>query len=293
MDAYKHFFLRVLCVFCVSCADDFTPADRVDSLRILAVESSPAKVFPNESFSLSAVVANVAQEAVEYRWSLCPVPTSADNGYICPKEADPLIQQFLPGLDASQNTLNLTYSSDSVSLLQKLCTQINNGIYTVLSDKTFACETSYPLQVMLTVRTPSQERTAVRTIRLMYNNTNTRNPPPRILDLLFTSSATPSATDFSALESTTVLKRNTNYLLQITQTPKQPDQNIGFAWYATAGTFDSQKGVFDSSFSFSGNSSKNTWIYDDEDNISQVQFWVIAKDDDGSTSYITRTVEIQ
>jgi hypothetical protein len=292
----RSIFIGLWIVLCaLGCSDSLESPDLVNNLRILAIESTPANPYPNDTLTLSAVLANPAQETVQYQWSLCLLPTSADNGYTCPNiPTEAGLPSLGLGLDMAQPTLVVPQSIPE-NILKTLCNTLTTTLaYNTLSDRTFACTETYPLQVTLTVTTPSYTRTAVRTVRLFYNTSQTRIPAPVILGVSFTASPRNASSAFTELTNGTKLKANIPYDLEITHQDPEEKQRIDFAWYTTHGSFEETKDRFDSGFSFSNPSNKNTWTYDeDAPPPKQVQFWFIAQDNRGSTTWATRIVEVE
>lgn len=70
------------------CPPDFSPYWKVDKLRVMAIQADPVVAKQGEPVTLSALVWAPDDQHVEYDWSWCPMPTSADDGYECPLDAE-------------------------------------------------------------------------------------------------------------------------------------------------------------------------------------------------------------
>src|SRR5688500_17757616 len=97
-------------VLLAGCGDTSSDADRVttlDSLRVLAVRSTPADVAPGETATLSALVFEPDDGALEYAWSWCPARSDESGNFECSVEEEALRQAWaravpdveLPGYD--------------------------------------------------------------------------------------------------------------------------------------------------------------------------------------------------
>lgn len=68
----------------LGCGREFEPYWRVNTLRVLAIQSDPVTLKQGETAELSAIVFAPPGEEVRYEWSWCPVRTTAQNRYECP-----------------------------------------------------------------------------------------------------------------------------------------------------------------------------------------------------------------
>src|ERR1044071_6099377 len=67
-----------------ACTQDFPPFNRLDSLRVLAIQAEPAAPLTGETTTLTPLIFTPGDPAeVKYRWSWCPAPGPAEQAYKC------------------------------------------------------------------------------------------------------------------------------------------------------------------------------------------------------------------
>ncbi|HXI56941.1 MAG TPA: hypothetical protein VNO55_12830 [Polyangia bacterium] len=152
------------------CGPDFAPYERLTSLRILAVKSEPVAPAPGQTTTLSALVYTpppadpaAAPPAVSYEWSWCPFVGTASAGYPCLITADqiPAMGGAPVSFDlGTGETASLPHNFDP-QLLMAIC----NGMpgFPPPPD----CREGFPVTVRVTVRTDSDQVTAVRPLKLL------------------------------------------------------------------------------------------------------------------------------
>jgi hypothetical protein len=154
------------------CGPDFAPYERLTSLRILAVKSEPVAPAPGDKTTLSALVYTpppadpATPTAVSYEWSWCPFVGTASAGYPCLITADqiPAMGGAPVSFDLGTGaTATLPHNFDP-QLLMAIC----NGMTGVPGlPPPPDCKEGFPVMVRVTVRTDSEEVTAVRPVRLL------------------------------------------------------------------------------------------------------------------------------
>jgi hypothetical protein len=154
-----------------ACRPDFAPFNRIEALRILAVQAEPATPLPGETSTLSALVFTpTPDQTLTYHWTWCPVAGQSNDGYACPfSEADlnaildkamlPPLPPFELGTDA---TATMTNSIDP-SVFAAVC----SGVFT--PGMHIDCSGGFPIQLMLTVTTATDSVTAVQKMKLRFD----------------------------------------------------------------------------------------------------------------------------
>ncbi|MEA2695744.1 MAG: hypothetical protein QOI66_15 [Myxococcales bacterium] len=148
------------------CGPDFAPYDRLTSLRILAVKSEPVAPAPGDTTTLSALVYTpppADPAAVSYQWSWCPFVGTASAGYPCLITEDqiPTMGGVPVPFDLGTNaTATLPHNFDP-QLLMAICDGMPG--FPPPPD----CREGFPVMVRVTVRTDSDEVTAVRPLKLL------------------------------------------------------------------------------------------------------------------------------
>jgi hypothetical protein len=161
--------LLLATVAVAACGPDFAPYDRLTSLRILAVKSEPVAPAPGQTTTLSALVYTpppadpATPTALSYEWSWCPFVGTAAAGYPCLITADQI-----PAMGGAPVSFNLGTSATATlphnfdpQLLMAIC----NGMPGFPPPPN--CREGFPVMVRVTVRTDSDQVTAVRPLKLL------------------------------------------------------------------------------------------------------------------------------
>jgi len=164
-------------VLLAGCGDTSSDADRVttlDSLRVLAVRSTPADVAPGETATLSALVFEPDAGELEYAWSWCPARSDESGNFACTVEEGPLREAWaqtspdieLPGYDLGSapeaQFPNVLTPERLLALCGALSARGPNP-----EAATFACRSRLRVSVGLTVRTQQAEVTAIKGLVLL------------------------------------------------------------------------------------------------------------------------------
>lgn len=167
------------------CGEGFDPFNRLTGLRVLAIKSDPPSLGPGESATLSALVYTPPVEGggttpVTLQWSWCPFPGSPNNGYRCSvDEAELQAMAMQAGMTVARFDLGQGATATLPHTLHPLLLQeVCKGVPGL--PQSIDCEGGFPIQVMVVVKTPTDEVTAVRTLRLRFDPTTTPNTNPRI-----------------------------------------------------------------------------------------------------------------
>lgn len=160
-----------------ACGPGFDPPSLLLGLRVLGVRSEPVTPAAGESTTLSALVyAPPGAAPVTYAWSWCPFPGAASDGYPClVSEAE--LAELTGGApvppydlgDAETATFEHTIDPD---LLRTVCTGSPGQPAAV------DCATGFPIQIKLVVTSGAESITAVKRLRLRFEDTHEPNANP-------------------------------------------------------------------------------------------------------------------
>ncbi len=163
------------------CGEDFVPYNRLVSLRVLAIQSEPVAPLTGETAALTPLIYTPPGDAeVSYRWSWCPFPGSANDGYPClvseeqVRELAGAAADSIPPFDLGAEPTALFDNSIEPDLLELLC----EGTTEVPS--LVSCEGGFPVQLRLTVRAGDEEVVTIRTLRLRFDPDSEPNQNPAI-----------------------------------------------------------------------------------------------------------------
>ena len=184
--------MKVLGLACVatatvSCSDDFVPYNRLEGLRVLAVQSEPVSPAFGQTTTLTPLVFAPADETVTYAWSWCPIAGPSTQGAPClVQEAQ--IAQILGAEAAAQlppfnlgNEPTATFANNvPAAELQRLCDNKTPSGFSI-----FNCTNGFPIQIKM-VATSSKAGvitdtvTTVRTLDLAFDPAAKPNTNPQI-----------------------------------------------------------------------------------------------------------------
>jgi hypothetical protein len=151
------------------CSEDFAPYNRLDTLRVLAIQSEPAAPRAGETATLTPLVFTpTADPSLTYQWRWCPLPGPAASGYRCLITEDELATILGPGVpfppfDLGAGPTAMLEAGLPPELLAAVC----GGAVPNLPPPN--CAGGFPLQVALTVRTDTDQVDAVVTERWRFD----------------------------------------------------------------------------------------------------------------------------
>ncbi len=157
--------------------EEFDPFGRVNSLRVLAIQSEPVSPGAGESTTLTPLL-YVPRSHTEptFRWSWCLLPGPASEGYSCEVDAESLGEWAgmveLPPADLGTGETAVFENTVDPAILAMFCSRTSE-VAGILD-----CEHGFPVQVKLTVTTDKDEVVAVRTLNLRFDETASANTNP-------------------------------------------------------------------------------------------------------------------
>ncbi len=158
------------------CQEEFDPLEQVQGLRVLAFGPDKPALLPEETASMSALVAADEDAELSYVWEWCPFSAGAVSGYECGLDQAQL-DELLAQSPIPAEAPNLLFGGGPspelpyplpAPLLQGVCAQLQSQElpeFVELPD----CEASFPITLRLTVAdNTGNSVVAVKTLRLLY-----------------------------------------------------------------------------------------------------------------------------
>ncbi len=164
-------------VACGSFGADGERYERLDRLRVLAIQASPADVAFGETTTLRANVYEPDDRAVTYEWSWCPSRADGAGDFECNISEDALQRAWRSiGLDGTAPRYELGTEAEvdfthamTPELVAALCQSFTSG-GAVDEQAALACFMGLEPSVKLTVRTSKSEVTAIRKLSVLMGN---------------------------------------------------------------------------------------------------------------------------
>jgi hypothetical protein len=162
-----------------ACGNDFAPASRLTSLRVIGLRSEPVAPAPGEVSTLSAFVyTSPGSPAPTYAWSWCPFASATADGAECLVTEAELTeltgQTDLPPYDLGSGETATFAHVIRPEVLAALCGGVPGQ--PALVD----CKRGFPAEIKLVVRQGEEEVTAVRRLRLRFSEAHEPNANPTI-----------------------------------------------------------------------------------------------------------------
>lgn len=184
-----YFALLVLLILVgmgAGCAREFDPYWRVDKLRLMAIKAEPAVAKQGEPVELSALTFVPGGKEIRYRWSWCPVRTSAQDGYECAlseEDLGPFAGQF--GLELGEEQTATFINPMSAEQVKEFCEAIVSAILEHVDDPELArhipvsdCDEGYEISIRLDIESGDEQITASRRL-ILHGGTEEINENPR------------------------------------------------------------------------------------------------------------------
>jgi hypothetical protein len=148
----------------LGCDAEFDPDYQLKKARVLALQAEPPQPQVGASTTLRALLYLPDQEAPSYRWSWCPAPTVAENGFACPIDQAGF-EAFLglpagqaPSLDLGTGETAVLTNIFAPDMLAKLCAgQLDGASADVGADVgLWTCASAgFPITVRMEFQTPA------------------------------------------------------------------------------------------------------------------------------------------
>ena len=294
----------------VACRPDFAPFNRLEALRVLAVQAEPATPLADETATLSALVYTPTPDpTLSYHWSWCPVGGSSSDGYKCPFKEEDLngylsIAQLppLPPYDLGTGETAAFTNSIDVKVFMAIC----GGLFT--PGLHIDCSGGFPLQITLTVSTATDSVTAVQNMKLRFDPAMSANTNPTIdgLSALMANVRVPLtelaevtlprdvATPIFAIASEAVAE---TYLgLDDNGAPATLTERLFMTWFVESGDADNPRTSFiDNGTTTFAALLENTWIPAKTKDypLPTARLYVVLHDNRGGVSWRSGTVNLE
>lgn len=159
---------------CGAFGDDGDRYEKLDRLRVLAIQSEPAELNVGETATLSANVYEPAGRDVSYQWSWCPSRGDSQANFECNISERELGRAWTEaGLEGSPPSYDLGTDSE-VQLTHVLTPALVIALCEApdLDERIeAACFTGLEASIKLTVRSSEEELTAIKSVALLMSET--------------------------------------------------------------------------------------------------------------------------
>jgi hypothetical protein len=224
------------------CDSDFEPYGELSSLRVLAIESSPASPAPGETATLTPLVYVPDAEPLTSSWSWCPVEVPPDEGAACPigeEEATLALGMPVRYDLGSEPLARFEHRFDAASIA-RFC----SGEVLAAAGFAIDCSEGLPVQIRHVVRSSSDVVESVRRLRLRFSPEQPENLNPVVDGITALVSGAPLSLDDGA---SAVLPRDTEVELvaEVAAGASEPlppqragdgaRERLVFTWFVEAG----------------------------------------------------------
>ena len=290
-------YLLLLILLLVGCSDEFERYSQLSSLRVMAMRSEPAIPRLGQEAKLQALV--YGTEAIEYRWSLCPVAAKARDGYACPISPEAAVGVFgtgLPTLAPDRGPEAALTHGLASSTLAALCEQ---GLLAPGYANSVDCDLGFPITVVLDVRSGEQSLRAAFLVYLPTGDDATSdNHNPTILGLtadglpmMDTMAVAPGGPKtVTASIATDAVEIRPVFPFEM-GTGARPER-LTFSWFSDVGSWKKDRTSFIDGETTLADAATNVWTAPDVLPDS-VFFAVVVRDDRGGVGWLERKLTIE
>jgi hypothetical protein len=184
-----------------ACEDDFAPYNRIDKLRVLAIQSEPVELTPGGMVTLRPLVYVPPGQSVSLAWSWCPVAGSRDTGSAClatPEELAAATGAASPSFELGTGGTAQLAADLPPGLVRGLCAgRLGDRDLPLTPD----CKFGLPLTIRLEARTGPAEAPTDRVVAIHKLNLRLDEGPvnlnPAVPGLVLDPEANPRPMDDS------------------------------------------------------------------------------------------------
>jgi hypothetical protein len=185
MKVHRQLWVLAASLSLSSCGDTDTDRyEKLDRLRVLAIRSEPADLAVGETATLSANVYDPTGHELTYEWSWCPSRGDSATAFDCNVSEQALQRAWTrAGLSGSPPSYDLG-TDNEVQLTHVLTPALVSALCQApdLDERVeFACFTGLEAGIKLTVQSPEQELTAIKSVALLTSESpdpeRNTNPP--------------------------------------------------------------------------------------------------------------------
>jgi len=278
------------------CGADFDPYERLDKLRVLAIATEPVAPATGETTIATPLIYTAPGTAVtELAWSWCPFAGSASDGAPCLVTEAELAAiaggsaDDIPPYDLGRGDTASFENRLDPTLLAAVCAGMPGQ--PALLD----CREGFPAQLELTVRTDAgEELTAIRTLRLRFDDATPANANPVIDDLIVDDVLVRDAeAPIRAEVSEDHAERYDGF--DDDGNPAEQRERLVLSWFVESGTVDEARTGFIDGVTTLADTTDNTWqpalAIDYPGETAEVI--VVIRDDREGVAWSRATVELQ
>ena len=314
-----------------TCGEGYGTPQKLDRLRVMAIQAAPPSIANNESTTLQALIYQPSEREQEptYSWSWCPFVDSGAEGFTCLTSESEFAA--LVGTDAanisfdlgSNSTATLEHIFDNASLMN-ICSPENGDAAGFFPD----CFGGLSVTVRLEINDAKESITAIKRLRLLYDGTPA-NQNPTFDEVKFLLSKSKlggedrgsTKDDEPTIEDAKIMPADGSGKLAIDKTyhlfadikegqseefttwgfddnaqlimlPSQEELYI--SWYITAGELLSARTEYNPPLSDLEDLHQNLWRLpaDETRQGNQASFYFIAHDSRGGVGWVERSVEL-
>ena len=282
----------ILMVFAlIGCQEDFRPQSDLEGLEVLGIQASPPAIVFGETSTLSALVFS-ADEEPTYSWSVCLFDTGPYTGFECADPSlecclgtEPTVELSLEAIgECNQDCLDLPETNEDAS--------VPSDVLEVNSEEGLAAlQELEQVRVRVLVAAGGARIEAVKAVEL--HSEGVRNTNPTLGKVEFTGEACGSEEPCEWKEDETLqLQEGAKIELTVEMTPGESEeeedqlQDSSLAWY----THNGEMNAFVTRADIPEN---QLTVKQEEDRTSDtVTLWIVARDGNGGTAWISRVGEI-
>jgi hypothetical protein len=298
----------------LGCGSGFSPYNKLEDLRLLAVRAEPPWVAPGSSTVLDALVFEPDGQAVQYAWSWCPARGNTDNDFACLVSEAELATQL--GLDPSLVSYDLGQAPTAElrylgtpELLNAVCAGVRAQDATLFVPN---CEHGFPVSVGLTISTAEAKIQAFKTVYLVVAPDRGTNQNP-LLEAVWANKeglgrdhadlvveGTPSTLAYGETYDLFVdLPENAaeTYVpapTHLEPTPAARRESLIITWFVQAGETEAARTSYIEGEVKMDVLEHNQWTLPQPEEVdsSPAALILVVRDNRGGTSWLTRQIEL-
>jgi hypothetical protein len=292
-----------------ACGDDFSPYNRLDKLRVLAIRSEPVAPAPGESAALTALIYAPPGETVTLAWSWCPFAGPSGQGYPCLVDEAALVAWSggapdLPPFDLGGGEGASFANTFDPGLLRELCAgEVAGAALPEIPD----CTGGFPALIKVVVRSSRDEVVAVRPLRLLFESATEPSLNPEIDGVILRVNG--QASDVDDL-GTAVIPRSVETPLAIVVSesaaerftaaddrgqPIAARERLFFTWFVEAGETEHERTSFIEGATSFADASENHWTVprSEDEPRDRARIIIVARDSRGGVGWRTGAVALE
>ncbi len=311
--------------FLSACGADFTPYEKIDRFRVLAMAADPPWLTASSTTTIRALEVVPEGATVTRRWSWCPLSLGSMAGYQCALTREQLQAQIdraapgaftVPSFELGTSSVAVFRYSLPPLFFKQACESLKAASSSIspsamgLIDLP-ACDGKFPIAIHLEAEAGGEKIEAVKDIELIYGDGITPNMNPVMDAVTVTATGAAGGEQVLTEGSAISVKRGTDVTLRVSIRPDQAEpytftpidgtppstklETLAISWFIEAGKLhDARTGYIDGSTTLD-DARKNIWTTPKVTQLSAstARVWMVLRDNRKGASWITRTVELR